>query len=134
MKELKADLFIVVAFRMLPKIIWEIPTKGTINLHASLLPKYRGCHTNFLQLSKGEKFSGVTLHKIDEGIDTGDIIDKIKFKIKINDTAQENYLRLMKFSTILFKKYFYKILNNNYKLKKQILTNGSYYNRRSVNY
>ena len=112
----------------------KFKSTNLFNLHFSLLPKYRGCHTNFLQLSKGEKFSGVTLHKIDEGIDTGDIIDKLKFKIKINDTAQENYLRLMKFSTILFKKCFYKILNNNYKLKKQILSNGSYYDRSSVNY
>ena len=112
----------------------KFKSTNLFNLHFSLLPKYRGCHTNFLQLSKGEKFSGVTLHKIDEGIDTGDIIDKLKFKIKINDTAQENYLRLMKFSTILFKKNFYKILNNNYKLKKQILSDGSYYDRGSVNY
>ena len=81
-------------------------SKNFFNFHFSLLPKYRGCHTNFLQINNGEKFSGVTLHKIDAGIDSGDIIDKIKFKIKVNDTAEENYLRLMKFSTILFKKYF----------------------------
>ena len=114
--------------------IEKFKSKNLFNIHFSLLPKYRGCHTNFLQIYKGEKFSGVTLHLIDSGIDTGDVVDKLKFKIKINDTAQENYLRLMKFSTLLFKKNFIKILNNNYKSKKQFLTKGSYYNRRSVNY
>jgi len=114
--------------------IEKFKSKNLFNIHFSLLPKYRGCHTNFLQIYKGEKFSGVTLHLIDSGIDTGDIVDKLKFKIKINDTAQENYLRLMKFSTLLFKKNFIKILNNDYRLKKQFLTKGSYYNRGSVNY
>ena len=104
------------------------------NFHFSLLPKYRGCHTNFLQIYNGEKFSGVTLHKIDKGIDTGDIIDQIKFKVKINDTAFDNYKKLMKFAIKLFKKNLSKILNNKYRLKKQLLSNGSYYNKASVNY
>ena len=112
----------------------KFKSKNLFNLHFSLLPKYRGCHTNFLQLYRGEKFSGVTLHKIDKGIDSGDIIDQIKFKIKINDTGYDNYLRLMKFSVFLFKKNLSKILNNNYKLKKQKLNNGSYYSRKSINY
>ena len=114
--------------------IKKFQSKNLFNLHFSLLPKYRGCHTNFLQIYKGEKFSGVTLHKIDKGIDTGDIIDQIKFKIRINDTAQENYMRLMKFSTILLKKNLFKILNNNYKHKKQKLSQGSYYSKNSINY
>jgi len=104
------------------------------NFHFSLLPKYRGCHTNFLQIYNGEKFSGVTLHKIDKGIDTGDIIDQIKFKVKINDTAFDNYKKLMKFAIKLLKKNLSKILNNKYRLKKQLLSNGSYYNKASVNY
>ena len=104
------------------------------NFHFSLLPKYRGCHSNFLQIYKGEKFSGVTLHKIDNGIDTGDIIDQIKFRIKINDTALDNYKKLMKFSTILFRKNLNNIINNKYNLRKQILSNGLYFNRKSVNY
>ena len=104
------------------------------NFHFSLLPKYRGCHTNFLQIYNGEKFSGVTLHKIDKGIDTGDIIDQIKFKVKINDTAFDNYKKLMKFAIKLFKKNLSKISSNKYSLKKQLLSNGSYYNKASVNY
>ena len=78
-----------------------------INFHFSLLPKYRGCHTNFYQILNGEKYSGVSLHKIDKGIDTGDIIDQVKFKVRLNDTAYDNYKLLMKYSHILFKKNLY---------------------------
>ena len=80
-------------------------SKKLFNFHFSLLPKYRGCHTNYFQILNGEKISGVSLHKIDKGIDTGKIIDKIKFTISINDTAYKNYLRLMNKSVSLFKKY-----------------------------
>ncbi len=104
------------------------------NLHFSLLPKYRGCHTNFLQIYKGEKKTGVTLHQIDSGIDTGDIIDSISFPINTNCTAYDNYLRLLKQSVVLFKKNFKKIINNKYKLKKQNIQKGSYFNRKSVDY
>ena len=104
------------------------------NLHFSLLPRYRGCHTNFLQVYYGERNSGVTLHRIDRGIDTGNIIDQIKFEINLNDTGFDNYIKLMKFSNKLFNKNFKKIINNKYREKKQILSNGKYYSRKSVNY
>ena len=104
------------------------------NFHFSLLPKYRGCHTNFLQIYNGEKFSGVTLHQIDKGIDTGPIIDQIKFKIKINDTSYDNYKKLMHVAVKLFKKNLTKIISKKYKLKKQILSKGNYFSRKSVNY
>lgn len=104
------------------------------NLHFSLLPKYRGCHTNFYQIYNGEKKSGVTLHKINDGIDTGDIIDNLSFKIGPNTTAYDNYLKLMMCSVKLFKKNLKKIVNNNYITKKQKLYLGSYYSRKSVNY
>ena len=109
-------------------------TDNLFNFHFSLLPKYRGCHTNFYQIFNGEKISGVTLHKIDSGIDTGDIIDNIAFKIKKNDTAYQNYLRLMRYSFLLFKTNFNRIIKGNYKLKKQNLKKGSYFSRESVNY
>ena len=112
----------------------KFKSSNLFNFHFSLLPKYRGCHTNFLQIYNGEKFSGVSLHKIDKGIDTGDVIDQIRFKIKINDTAYDNYKKLMKFSVKLFKKNLKDILNNKYSLRKQILSNGKYYSRSSVNY
>jgi methionyl-tRNA formyltransferase len=109
-------------------------SKNLFNLHFSLLPKYRGCHTNFYQIYYGEKESGVTMHKIDSGIDTGPIIDKIIFKIKDNHTAYDNYKNLLINSVKLFKKNIKKILRDNYSEKKQKLKYGSYFNRKSVDY
>lgn len=114
--------------------IKKFKTKKLFNFHFSLLPKFRGCHTNFYQIYFGEKKAGVTLHLIDKGIDSGDIIDKVDFKVKKNDTAYDNYLRLLKKSTFLFKKNLNKILKNNYTLTKQKNKNASYFNRQSVNY
>ena len=104
------------------------------NIHFSLLPKYRGCHTNFLQVYHGEKYSGVTLHKINNGIDEGDIIDQKKFMIKLNDTAYDNYFKLMKCSVLVFKKNINKIIKSKYNTKKQKLSSGHYYTRGSVDY
>ena len=109
-------------------------SKELFNFHFSLLPKYRGCHTNFYQIFNGEKFSGVTLHKIDDGIDTGEIIDQLKFNIYRNTNAFTNYNNLMKNSLKLLKKNFKKLLIGKYKTRKQILKKGSYYPRSSVNY
>ena len=97
------------------------------NFHFSLLPKFRGCHTNFFQILNGEKYSGVTLHEIDDGIDTGPIIDSIKFTIKRNTNAFMNYLNLMKYSLKLLKINFHKLLKYNYKKRKQCLKKGSYF-------
>ncbi len=104
------------------------------NFHFSLLPKYRGCHTNFYQIMNGEKKSGVSLHIIDKGIDSGNIIDQISYKVNVNDTAYDNYLNLMKKSFMLFKKNINKILNLNYHSKKQNHKRSSYYSRSSVSY
>ena len=104
------------------------------NFHFSLLPKYRGCHTNFFQIYNGEKYSGVTLHKIDKGIDTGPIIDQIKFKININTNAYDNYFILMNNSLRLLKKNFNNISKKKYKTTVQKLDKGSYYSKKSVNY
>ena len=112
----------------------KFSSKELFNFHFSLLPKYRGCHTNFFQIYKGEKLSGVTLHKIDNGIDTGPIIDQLKFPINKNTNAFKNYHNLMNTSVKLLKKNFKKILTVNYKTRKQILKNGSYYSRNSINY
>ena len=109
-------------------------SKELFNFHFSLLPKYRGCHTNFFQIYNGEKKSGVTLHKIDKGIDTGPIISVIKFHIDKNTNAFENYHKLMSYSLKLLKKTFRKILNKKYKSRKQQLKRGSYFSRKSVNY
>lgn len=90
-----ADLFIVVAFRMLPKAIWEIPTLGTFNLHASLLPQYRGAAPINWAIMNGEKETGVTTFLIDEKIDTGKLLLQTKMAIDQNETAGELHDRMM---------------------------------------
>ena len=71
LKVLQAELFVVVAFRMLPEIVWEIPSKGTINLHTSLLPKYRGAAPINRVLINGEKETGISTFFINQNIDSG---------------------------------------------------------------
>ena len=89
LEALKADLFVVVAFRMLPKIIWAMPTKGTINLHASLLPELRGAAPINWAIIKGQNETGVTTFFINEVIDTGKIIDQRKIVIGENMNCGE---------------------------------------------
>src|SRR5690554_3406295 len=91
----EADLFIVVAFRMLPKVVWEIPSMGTFNLHGSLLPQYRGAAPINWAIINGEKETGVTSFFIDEKIDTGEIILSQKMPIHENETAGELHDRMM---------------------------------------
>lgn len=112
----------------------KFQSKNLFNIHFSLLPKFRGCHTNYLQIKFGEKRSGVTLHKIDKGIDTGKIIDQLKFIININDTAKQNYMKLMKYSLKIFIKNFSLIIKENYKLKKQNFKKSTYFPRKYVDY
>lgn len=92
----KADLQIVVAFRMLPKAVWAMPKLGTFNLHASLLPDYRGAAPINWAIINGEKESGVTTFFIDEAIDTGNIILQKSVAINDNDTAGDLHDNLMK--------------------------------------
>ncbi len=87
LKALKADLQIVVAFRMLPEAVWNMPPLGTINLHGSLLPQYRGAAPINWAIINGEKETGVTTFKLKHEIDTGDILLKEKILISENDTT-----------------------------------------------
>lgn len=87
LKALNADVFVVVAFRMLPKEVWEIPAKGTFNLHASLLPQYRGAAPINWAIINGETESGVTTFLIDEEIDTGNILLMEKVEIAPDHNA-----------------------------------------------
>ena len=98
-------------------------SKELFNIHFSLLPKYRGCHTNYLQIKNGEKYSGVTIHKIDRGIDTGNIIDQIKYKVDVNTDALGNYNKLMHFSVLIFVKNFKKIILRKYTQKSKTIKN-----------
>jgi len=98
---LKPDLQIVVAFRMLPEMVWSIPTHGTFNLHASLLPQYRGAAPINHVLINGESETGVTTFLIDEQIDTGKILLQERTTIGADETAGELHDRLMELGSTL---------------------------------
>lgn len=95
LKKLNADLFVVVAFRMLPEVVWSMPPKGTINLHASILPNYRGAAPINWAVMNGEKETGVTTFFIEKEIDTGKIIERNVVPIGENETVGELHNRLM---------------------------------------
>ncbi len=89
LKALKADLQIVVAFRMLPELVWNMPPMGTVNLHGSLLPQYRGAAPINWAVINGEKETGVTTFKLKQEIDTGDILLAATIAIPDDMTAGE---------------------------------------------
>ena len=95
LKNLEAELFVVVAFRMLPEIVWNMPLKGTINLHASLLPQYRGAAPINWAIINGEKKTGVTTFFIEKEIDTGKIIYQEELAIADDESAGSLHDRLM---------------------------------------
>ena len=92
---LKANLFVVVAFRMLPKEVWQMPSMGTFNLHASLLPQYRGAAPINWAIIRGEKFTGVTTFLLDEQIDTGKILFQENCAIEDYEDAGSLHDKLM---------------------------------------
>lgn len=112
LKELNANLQIVVAFRMLPKVVWEMPYLGTFNLHASLLPNYRGAAPINWAIINGEKTTGVTTFFIDDKIDTGAMILKRETAITPNETAGELHDRLMVLGSETVLETLDKIANN----------------------
>ncbi|MHC1702281.1 MAG: methionyl-tRNA formyltransferase [Tenuifilaceae bacterium] len=95
LNSLKPDIAVVVAFRMLPEIVWTIPKLGTFNLHASLLPQYRGAAPINWAIINGETKSGVTTFLIDKEIDTGNIIFQKEVSIESNETAGDLHDKLM---------------------------------------
>lgn len=95
LRSLQADLFVVVAFRMLPEVVWNMPSKGTINLHGSLLPQYRGAAPINWAVMNGEKETGATTFFIEKKIDTGKVIDQVKIAIGENDSAGKIHDELM---------------------------------------
>ena len=97
-KEYNADIFIVVAFKILPRKVWNIPTLGTINIHASLLPNLRGAAPINWAIIHGLKITGLTSFFINEGVDTGDIIDQIETPINKTDNFGILYEKLKNMS------------------------------------
>ncbi len=113
-RQLKADLQIIVAFRMLPEVVWSMPRLGTFNLHASLLPQYRGAAPINWAIINGEKETGVSTFFLQHEIDTGSIIFQEKEPIYDNDTAGTLYERLMAKGASLVLKTVQAIDQNNY--------------------
>lgn len=91
----RADLQIVVAFRMLPEIVWNMPSMGTLNLHGSLLPQYRGAAPINWAIINGEKETGLTTFRLKHEIDTGDILEQLRLPIGDDETAGELHDRMM---------------------------------------
>ena len=123
LKALNAAVFVVVAFRMLPELVWKIPSKGTFNLHASLLPQYRGAAPINWAIINGEKTTGVTTFFIDEKIDTGAVIDQMSLSIEESDTAGSLHDKLMVLGANLIQKTLLGIEKGTVNPKNQ--TNGS---------
>ena len=112
LKLFNADLFVVVAFRMLPELVWSLPKKGTINLHTSLLPNYRGAAPINWVLINGEKETGITTFFIDKQIDAGAIIEQEKITLTKNTTAAELHNTLMNKGSELLISTLHSIKNN----------------------
>ena len=126
MRELKPDLGIVIAFRMLPEVVWAMPRLGTFNLHASLLPEYRGAAPIQWAIICGEEKTGVTIQYMDKGIDTGDIIAIREVDIKPTETADELFDRLAVVSADLMVETIEKIADGTAKRTKQNEEDASY--------
>lgn len=119
LKGFKADIQVVVAFRMLPEIVWDMPPLGTFNLHASLLPQYRGAAPINWAIINGEKETGVTTFFLKHEIDTGNIIFQEREPIQDSDTVGDLYARLMKKGASLVVKTIDAIEKEEYELKPQ---------------
>ncbi len=119
LKSLRPDLQVVVAFRMLPEQVWNLPPLGTYNLHGSLLPQYRGAAPLNWAIINGEKESGVTTFKLQHQIDTGNILLQEKIAIDDNMNVGQMHDSLMHIGANLIIKSLQLIETNHYELKKQ---------------
>lgn len=117
--ELRPDIIVVVAFRKLPAEIWRIPGKGTFNLHASLLPQYRGAAPINHAIINGERTTGLTTFMIDDNIDTGNIIFRKKVRIAAEDSAGNLHDKLMREGAKLVVKTIKALLRGKVKLIDQ---------------
>ena len=115
----KADLFVVVAFRMLPKVVWELPRLGTFNLHAALLPQYRGAAPINWAVINGDHMTGVTTFMIDDGMDTGHIIYREQCRIEDTDTAGDLHDKLMEIGARIVVQTVDSIIDKNIELRLQ---------------
>lgn len=117
--EWKADMFVVVAFRLLPEEVWKMPRLGTFNLHAALLPQYRGAAPINWAVINGEKMTGVTTFMIDHNMDTGGIIFRQECRIGPEETAGEVHDKLMEIGSDLVVQTVEGIIQGNVELRTQ---------------
>ena len=115
----KADIFVVVAFRMLPKVVWEMPKLGTFNLHAALLPQYRGAAPINWAVINGDKATGVTTFMIDEGMDTGGIMFREQCLIDPDENVGQVHDKLMAIGSDLVVQTVDAIIENNVETRVQ---------------
>ena len=119
LRGLKANVQVVVAFRMLPEIVWSMPPLGTVNLHGSLLPQYRGAAPIHWAVINGEKETGVTTFKLQHAIDTGDILLQKSFEIRPDETTGEVHDRMKEIGAEVLVETIKGMANNSLKEIKQ---------------
>ena len=119
LRSFQADIQVVVAFRMMPEAVWSMPPLGTINVHASLLPQYRGAAPINWAIINGEKETGVTTFRLQQEIDTGDILLSAKTEIEEADTFETLYEKLKKSGAEILIKTLIGIFENSIKPSKQ---------------
>jgi methionyl-tRNA formyltransferase len=125
LKALKADLQVVVAFRMLPETVWNMPPMGTINLHGSLLPQYRGAAPINWAVINGEKETGVTTFKLQHEIDTGNILLQESFAIGEDETAGEVHDKMKEIGAALLVKTIQGLADGSLKEQPQLSVTDS---------
>ena len=108
-------------------------SKRLFNLHFSKLPKFKGVYTSIMPILCGESESGVTLHMIDSGIDTGAIVSQKSFEIGLNESARDLYFKYLHYATLLFSESVESLLNETFSAVKQGFA-GSYYSRKSLDF
>lgn len=122
LKNLDIDLQVVVAFRMLPEVVWSVPKKGTLNLHASYLPNYRGAAPINWVIINGERMTGVSTFIINKHIDEGDLLMQKKISIDTQQTLPSLYEKILSDGKLLLAETIDKLLNDTLKPQKQYLT------------
>ncbi len=112
----------------------KFKTNKLFNIHFSLLPQYKGMYTSIMPILNNEKYTGVTLHKIDKGIDTGDIIAQIKFKIDHDDNSRDLYFKYLEFGINLVKRNINNLLKQKFSTIQQNKYTSSYYSKISIDF
>lgn len=133
-RSLNPDIIFSVYYRkILSRELLQLPRRGCVNIHPGLLPKYRGTTPTAWAIQNGETTFGITIHYMDEGIDTGDILVQQEFPIFAEETGYELYTRSMKLGAEMLKENFYNIVNQELTPRKQVEP-GSYYGKRASKY